>query len=87
MRKLDMEVRMMLKVLPIEVKSGKDYEKHSALDNVMAAHEYGIEEAYVFTNDNVKVDGKLTYFPIYMAMFLQDEPIDFIDISVDKFKL
>ena len=84
---LDFVVEHAGQVLPIEVKSGKDYEKHSALDNVMASREYGIEEAYVFTNDNVKVDGKLTYFPIYMAMFLQDDPIDFIDISVDKFKL
>ena len=84
---LDFVVEHAGQVLPIEVKSGKDYEKHSALDNVMAAREYRIEEAYVFTNDNVKVDGKLTYFPIYMAMFLQDDPIDFIDISVDKFKL
>ena len=84
---LDFVVEHAGRVLPIEVKSGKDYEKHSALDNVMAVAEYGIEEAYVFTNDNVKVDGKLVYFPIYMAMFLQDNPIDFIDISVDKFKL
>ena len=84
---LDFVVEHARRVLPIEVKSGKDYEKHSALDNVMAAREYGIEEAYVFTNDNVKADGKLTYFPIYMAMFLQDNPIDFIDISVDKFRL
>ena len=74
-------------MLPIEVKSGKDYEKHSALDNVMSVSEYGIEEAYVFTNDNVKAAGKLTYFPIYMAMFLQNDSIDFIAISVDKFKL
>ena len=84
---LDFVIEHAGRVLPIEVKSGKDYEKHSALDNVMAAHEYGIEEAYVFTNDNIKVNGKLTYFPIYMIMFLQDEPIGFIDISVDKFKL
>jgi len=84
---LDFVVEHAGRVLPIEVKSGKDYEKHSALDNVMATAEYGIEEAYIFTNGNVKVDGKLTYFPIYMVMFLQDDPIDFIDISVDKFKL
>lgn len=84
---LDFVIEHAGRVLPIEVKSGKDYEKHSALDNVMAAREYGIEEAYVFTNDNIKVNGKLTYFPIYMVMFLQDEPIKFIDISVDKFKL
>lgn len=84
---LDFVVEQAGRVLPIEVKSGKDYEKHSALDNVMAVPEYGIQEAYVFTNDNVKTDGKLTYLPIYMVMFLQDEPIGFIDISVDKFKL
>lgn len=84
---LDFVVEQAGRVLPIEVKSGKDYEKHSALDNVMAVPEYGIQEAYVLTNDNVKTDGKLTYLPIYMVMFLQDEPIGFIDISVDKFKL
>ena len=58
---LDFVVEHAGRVLPIEVKSGKDYEKHSALDNVMAVPEYGIQEAYVFTNDNVKTDGKLTY--------------------------
>ena len=84
---LDFVVEHAGRVLPIEVKSGKDYEKHSALDNVMATLEYGIKGACVFTNDNVKADGKLTYFPIYMVMFLQDDPIDFIDISVDRFKL
>lgn len=84
---LDFVIEHAGRVLPIEVKSGKDYEKHSALHNVMAVPEYGIEETYVFTNDNVKAVGKLTYFPIYMAMFLQNDSIDFIDISVDKFKL
>lgn len=69
------------------MQSGKDYEKHSALDNVMSAKEYGIREACVFTNGNVKTDGKLRYYPIYMVMFLQDDPMDFIDISVDRFRL
>jgi uncharacterized protein len=71
-------------VLPIEVKSGKDYEKHSALDNVMAVDEYEIKEAYVFTNDNVKSSGKTTYLPIYMVMFLQERPISFVDISISS---
>lgn len=83
---LDFVVEHAGQVLPIEVKSGKDYEKHSALDNVMAVAEYGIEEAFIFTNDNVKTDGKRTYFPIYMVMFLQNDPIGFVDISVDRFK-
>ena len=76
---LDFVVEHAGKVLPIEVKSGKDYEKHSALDNVMSVAEYGIDEAYVFTNDNIKTKGKVTYLPIYMVMFLKDEPIEFID--------
>ena len=84
---LDFVIEHAGQVLPIEVKSGKDYEKHSALDNVIAVDAYGIQEAYVFTNDNVKVDGNLTYFPIYMVMFLQEDPIEFIDISPDRFKL
>ena len=63
------------------------YERHSALDNVMAVAEYGLKEACVFTNDNVRTDGRLTYLPIYMVMFLRDDPIGFADISVDRFKL
>lgn len=83
---LDFVVEHRGSVLPIEVKSGKDYEKHSALDNVMAVDEYGIKEAYVFTNDNVKTDGKITYLPIYMVMFLNADDITFIDISPEKFR-
>lgn len=84
---LDFVVEHGGKILPIEVKSGKDYQKHSALDNVMAVTDYEIQEAIVFTNDNVKTDGRVTYYPIYMAMFLQDDPVEFVDISADRFKL
>lgn len=84
---LDFVIEHAGRALPIEVKSGKNYERHSALDNVMAVDEYGIKESYVFANDNVRADGKLTYFPIYMIMFLQNDPIEFIDISPDRFKL
>lgn len=74
-------------VLPIEVKSGKDYEKHSALDNVMKTYECEIQEAIVFTNDNTKSNGRITYYPIYMVMFLQENQMDFINISIDNFKM
>ena len=83
---LDFLIEHAGQVLPLEVKSGKDYEKHSALDNIMDTPEYGIREAYVFTNDNVKTKGRLTYFPIYMVMFLKDEPPEFPDISVERFR-
>ena len=60
-------------VLPIEIKSGKDYTKHAALSNVLANEDYDIPEAYVFLNDNVSRTGKITYYPIYMLMFVEKQ--------------
>lgn len=57
------------KIIPVEVKSGKDYERHNALTNVLKNPEYNISEAFVFCNDNLQVKGKITYLPIYMVMF------------------
>lgn len=57
-------------VLPIEVKSGKDYKRHSALNNVMSTPNYKIERAIVLCEENVSVDGKVAYLPVYMAMFV-----------------
>lgn len=58
-------------ILPVEVKSGKDYAFHLALNNILSNTEYNIPEAIVLCNDNVRVDGKVVYLPVYMAMFLQ----------------
>lgn len=58
-------------VLPIEVKSGKDYDVHRALSNIMDCREYDLPEAIVFNNANLRVDGKVIYAPVYMVMFLE----------------
>lgn len=58
-------------VVPIAVKSGKDYERHNALRSVMASEIYGIPKAYVLCNGNVSVKERTVYFPIYMTMFIQ----------------
>lgn len=58
-------------VLPIEVKSGKDYFRHRALNNIIDDAQYNINEAYVLCNDNISVQGKVTYAPIYMLMFFK----------------
>ena len=84
---IDFIVEQNGKSLPIEVKSGKAYNKHSALNNLMSAKEYGIEEAFIFTNENVKIEGKLNYLPIYMVMFLKDEPMEFADIRVGRYRI
>ena len=63
-------------VLPLEIKSGKDYKRHSALSNVLSNAYYGIEEAFVFGNMNLEVEGKKVYYPIYMLMFLEETKVD-----------
>ncbi len=74
-------------VLPIEVKRGKDYKKHSALAQVMRNENYRLSHAVVFSNSNVECNGKITYLPIYMLMFLKETEIEFADISIDRFKI
>ena len=68
---LDFVIELEGKVLPIEVKSGKDYDKHNALTNIMTCGEYDLPEAIILNNDNVRVEGKYIYAPIYMAMFIE----------------
>ena len=66
-----------LQVLPIEVKSGKDYTEHSALTKFLDTPEYGIEHALVFSNErDVRQKKGVTYMPIYYCMFLQKDSAD-----------
>lgn len=61
-------------VIPLEIKSGKDYHRHNALDHALQSTEWSIKQSYVFCQDNVHremKDGKeIFYFPIYMLMCL-----------------
>lgn len=70
MGEIDFVIEADHKVLPIEVKSGKSYKRHSALANVLDTTNYGIEKAVVLCESNLEVEGKVTYCPIYMAAFL-----------------
>ncbi|MCQ2802736.1 MAG: DUF4143 domain-containing protein [Bacilli bacterium] len=57
-------------ILPIEIKSGKDYKRHSALNNVLSNSNRQLPQAFVFCNSNIKKVGQITYFPIYLVSFL-----------------
>lgn len=70
-------------VLPIEVKSGKDYHRHNALTNVMSDQNYQMPEAIVFSNENYRQSDKVMYLPIYMAMFIEKHPPVDITYKVD----
>ena len=64
-----------LQVLPLEIKSGKDYTEHSALTKFLGTPEYGIGRAIVFSNEQQVYKKKgVTYMPIYYCMFLQNSP-------------
>ena len=63
-------------IIPLEVKSGKDYNRHVALGNILSNKEYGIDRAIVLCNGNIEVKGQITYAPIYMTMFLRHQQID-----------
>lgn len=66
-----------LQVLPLEIKSGKDYTEHSALTKFLETPEYGIEKAIVFSNEREIYQKKgVTYLPIYYCMFLHKDVTD-----------
>ena len=61
-----------LSTVPIEVKSGKDYAVHSALNTFVTNEDYHIKKAFVLSNERtVTQKGKITYLPIYYIMFFQ----------------
>ena len=64
------ESDMLLSVVPIEVKSGKDYTVHSALTTFVETKDYSVKKAYVLSNDrNVFTEDGITYLPVYYVMF------------------
>ncbi len=66
-----------MSVLPIEVKSGKDYTVHSALDNLMAVSDYHITSSIVFSNNReIVAKGNILYLPIYHVMFMENKMPD-----------
>jgi predicted AAA+ superfamily ATPase len=67
---LDFVIEHNDRVLPIEVKSGKDYKRHRALNNIMSMDEYDINDAIVLSNENLSTEGNILYAPIYMTMFI-----------------
>ena len=79
---LDFIIEYMGKALPIEVKSGKDYTVHSAMNNCLGNAEFEMTEGLVFANCNIERNGKVTYLPVYMVMFLKEEETD--DLILDK---
>ncbi len=58
-------------IVPIEVKSGKDYHRHTALTNMMTDYPDSSYDAIVLCSGNVEVIDNINYLPIYMIMFIK----------------
>ncbi len=77
-----------LSVLPIEVKSGKDYKVHSALDNFINTPDYNIKNAVVlYSGQKVYQENGITYLPIYYVMFMCNESASAEDTLIPEFRV
>lgn len=73
-----------LSVVPIEVKSGKDYTVHSALNAFTQNEDYHIKKAFVVSNTReVTRKGKIIYIPIYYIMFFNDFNTDSAELDLE----
>lgn len=64
-------------ILPIEVKSGKDYTRHSALNNLLKVRDYDIASGLVLSNSReVKTVGNVSYMPVYYVMFIDANAVE-----------
>jgi hypothetical protein len=61
----------LVSVVPIEVKSGKDYKIHSAIERMTETEDYAIVAGYVLSNEREIVErGKIVYMPVYGLLAL-----------------
>lgn len=58
-------------VVPLEVKSGKHYARHSALSHLLSDSEYDLPQAFVFNDKTWKSEDRILYLPAYMIAFLK----------------
>ena len=80
---LDFVIEMEGQVVPIEVKSGKAYKAHKALDNYLNVSDYHINKAYVLSTANVEKAGQVIYLPIYMCYLLKEKELGKTIVDLD----
>ena len=62
-------------VVPLEVKSGKHYARHSALSHLLSDAEYDLSRAFVFNDKAWKSTERILCLPVYMVAFLKPVPL------------
>ena len=73
-------------LLPIEVKSGKNYQTHSALTYFNFITTKYFNKTFVLSDYNISVKNNIIYLPIYMTMFINKneyiKKVNKIDLSI-----
>jgi len=67
---IDFVIRRGNALCPVEVKSGKNWSKHSSLDKFRAKFGERLGEAFVLYAKDLLIKDGITHLPIYMAAFL-----------------
>lgn len=68
---LDFVIQNGDQIYPLEIKSGKSYKDHAALNYALSEKQWKLSAGIVFCNGNVEKEKNITYYPWYMAMFLK----------------
>ena len=59
------------KIIPVEVKSSQS-NRHTSFDRFLEKFRKRIDEAFVVHTKDLRMDGKVTYVPVYMAQMLSE---------------
>lgn len=70
---LDFILQRGLSAEVVEIKSGNDYKKHSAMDRVIKIENWKFGNCIVFSKSNVEEEERILYLPWYMVMFYRQE--------------
>lgn len=72
---LDFVVQNGMSVDILEIKSGKDYQKHPAMDHALKVENWKFGQAIVFCKGNVQNEDGILYLPWYMILFYKIEAV------------
>lgn len=56
----------------VEIKSGNDYKKHSALSKVASVSNWVFDQSFVFCKGNIEEENGILYLPYYLIGFLHE---------------
>ena len=70
---IDFLIELENKIIPLEIKSGKDYKKHKSIDNLVNTYKDNIGKPIVFSTSNILIEENIIYAPIYLVGFLKEK--------------